>query len=155
MTIISRLITTVIIRIYSTILLCADLSRPAAALTADSPWSEPATFSGSSVGYSTQVIAEVDGDPSDGKEIVAASTNGTLAAFHADGTLLWQVKAPASGCSTQSEIHSRPVVGDLYGTGTPYVAVGYGGFSRVCDGGIMVIKGDTGTVAWTFSTKAF
>lgn len=125
------------------------------ALTSDEVWGDPVSFSGNRIGYSSPAIGEVDGDTSDGKEIVAASIDGIVAAFKADGSLLWEVPTPDSGCGGRSQLHSSPAIGNLNGDGIPYVVIGYGGFSKNCEGGIMVIRGTDGSIAWTFSTKAF
>jgi hypothetical protein len=46
--------------------------------------------SGNRAGYSTPAVAELDGDSTNGKEIVAASLNGIITAVHADGSPLWK-----------------------------------------------------------------
>ena len=111
--------------------------------------------SGNRAGYSTPAVAELDGDSTNGKEIVAASLNGIITAVHADGSPLWEVTAPNSGCGGPASIHSSPAIGALYGDGVPYVVIGYGPIAKRCQGGVLAIHGPTGKIAWRFSTKNF
>jgi outer membrane protein assembly factor BamB len=111
---------------------------------------------GNRSGFSSPVIADIDGDLSNGKEIVAASINGTLSAFGADGVLRWEVTMPAAKCTSgNSNIHSSPSVGAIYGDGKPYVVIGYGNIKKRCEGGVMAIDGATGAEAWRFSTMNY
>jgi hypothetical protein len=129
-----------------------------------SGWTHPSAGSqvpgvnldGGTIGYSSPVIAEIDGDLNDGKEVAVGTNSGTVSVYHANGTLLWSVAIPQIGgeCS-HGAISSSPAVGALFGDGQPYVVVGYGGFSKRCDGGIAAIRGSDGQIAWQFSTLQF
>jgi outer membrane protein assembly factor BamB len=79
------------------------------------------------ISYSSPVIAEIDGDVSDGKEVAVGSSSGTLYVFRSNGSLLWSSTIPQLGgpCS-RGAISSSPAVGAIFGDGQPYVVVGYG-----------------------------
>jgi outer membrane protein assembly factor BamB len=115
-----------------------------------------ASGSGNRSGFSSPAVGELDGDTSNGKEIVAASINGVISAFNSSGNLLWEAFTPAAGCKAgRSNIHSTPAIGNLYGDGKAYVVIGYGNISKRCAGGILVFDGLNGTLKWSFSTTAF
>lgn len=116
-------------------------------------WAHPLPINGKRVLYSSPVIAEIDANPDDGLELAVATSDGTLAVFHSDGTPLWSVKTPVSACtkSTYRSVRAAPAVADLYGNGIPYVILAYGG----CDGGVAAYRGPDGQRAWTFSTAKF
>lgn len=122
---------------------------------------EPEIFPIPGVGFGPMrpVVADLDGDLSNGKEIVVATLNGTVQAISSSGSLLWSARTPNANCSETPEsdkMHSSAVVGDLYGTGELYVVAGYGGFrGKVCDGGVVAYRAKTGELAWTFSIKNF
>ncbi|HMQ32328.1 MAG TPA: VCBS repeat-containing protein [Chloroflexaceae bacterium] len=104
------------------------------------------------------VIAEVDGNAGNGREVVVGGVDGRVYAYRANGTLLWEKRVPDAGCSSFSHINSRPTVGPLMGGSTPYVLVGYGPIeptNRACDGGVVVFRGPDGQQAWNFSLQAF
>ncbi len=105
------------------------------------------------------VVVDLDGDASNGKEIVLTTSNGTVQAVSSSGSLLWSVRTPNVNCTEAPEsdkMHSSAVVGNLYGTGEAYVVAGYGGFrGKVCDGGVVAYHAKTGELAWTFSIKNF
>ena len=114
---------------------------------------------GNDVQYSSPAVAEIDGDTGNGLETVVASSDGTVAAFKSDGTLMWSAEAPnkvCNGSSATNKMYSSPAVGAIYGDGIPYVVVGYGGIgTRACDGGIIAINARTGEIRWSFSLGAF
>ena len=120
-----------------------------------SPWNQEAQGSGQRAGYSAPAVAELDGDTSNGMEIVAASLDGTISAFHADGSVMWETTTPDSECGGPSKVNSTPAIGNIFGDGIPYVVVGYGPIAKNCQGGVMAINGRTGAMAWKFSTKDF
>ncbi|MCC6953718.1 MAG: PQQ-like beta-propeller repeat protein [Deltaproteobacteria bacterium] len=109
----------------------------------------------SAVGYTSPTIAEIDGDPSNGLEVAVGSQNGVLSVLRSDGTLLWSARMPNADCNEKPfQMFSSPAVGTLYGDGTPYVVVGYGGIlARDCDGGVSAFRGPDGSVAWNFSVR--
>jgi outer membrane protein assembly factor BamB len=111
------------------------------------------------VTLSSPAIADVDGDPANGKEVVIGGADGILYAYRSDGSLLWSVKTPNYSCpglKGSNRLLSSPAIGAIYGDGIPYVVVGYGGvINRTCDGGIIAVRGTTGEIAWKFSVKRF
>ena len=106
-------------------------------------------------GYSSPAIGDLDGNPANGKEIVAASIDGTISAFSSTGELLWETKTPDSECGGPAKVNSSPAIGPLYGDGVNYVVVGYGPIAKRCQGGVMAIDGRNGSIKWKFSTKDF
>jgi hypothetical protein len=109
----------------------------------------------SPIGYSSPVVAEIDGNTANGKEVAVGSQDGTLAVFASNGALLWKAKTPNAACNENPfHMFSSPAVGELYGDGIPYVVVGYGGIvARGCDGGVVAFRGSDGARAWVFSTR--
>jgi hypothetical protein len=122
---------------------------------------EPEVFPISGVGFGPMrpVIAELDGDASNGKEVVVTTSDGTVQVVEKSGSVLWAARTPNATCPEtpdSDKMHSSAVVGDLYGTGEIYVVAGYGGFrGKVCDGGVVAYRAKTGEVAWIFSIKNF
>jgi outer membrane protein assembly factor BamB len=115
------------------------------------------TLDGGAPGNSNPVVAEIDGDPTNGLEIAIGGSNGILSVLRADGSLLWTQHLPSYGCtgsSSWNRLHSSPSVGDLFGNEQPHVLIGYGGIGGKCDGGVSAFKGSDGTLVWNFSTKA-
>ena len=115
-------------------------------------------LSGKSIDFGSPVIAEVDGNSADGKEVVIGGSDGRIYARHADGTALWEKNVPIAGCSANALIFGTPTVGALYGDGVPYVVIGYGsrnGGDKACDGGVVVFRGADGQQTWNFSQRAF
>ena len=113
-------------------------------------------LSGKDITFSSPVIAELDGNAGNGKEVVVGGMDGRLYALRADGTALWTKDVPAYGCSQSATLlMDKPTVGDIYGDGNAYVAVGYGarGDGPGCDGGVVVYRGSDGQQMWVFSLK--
>ncbi|WP_322495826.1 FG-GAP-like repeat-containing protein [Chloroflexus sp.] len=108
---------------------------------------------------SSPVIAEIDGNAANHKEVAVVTSDGFLHARRANGTPLWPpVQLLPELCSpTAIDDHvgnSSPVVGELLSDGVPYIVVGYGTvFASNCDGGIVAINGQTGQIAWRFSLR--
>jgi hypothetical protein len=102
----------------------------------------------SAISYSSPAVAELDGDISNGKEIVVASSDSKVHAYHSNGSILWSHTLPNSNCSATSnsnKIFSSPAIGNLYNDGIPYVVIGYGGIGgATCGGGVVAINGLTG-----------
>lgn len=111
------------------------------------------------VGSSSPLIAELDGDSSNGSEIVAASADGSVTAIRADGSVLWRKELPNYSCphtDSSDKLYPSPAVGNIFGDGVPHVVLAYGGYrGKDCDGGVIALKGSDGSVRWTFSIKAF
>ncbi len=123
-------------------------------------YDEPITarLNGGGVGYSSPTVAETDGDPSNGNEILIAGADGTLHAYRSDGSEVWSARLPIFSCSgakKNDKVYSSPAVGTLLGDGVPYVVVGYGGFSGSCAGGIAAYRGTDGQQLWEFDLAAF
>ena len=107
---------------------------------------------GGIINVSSPVIAELDGNPQNGKELVAASADGYVHAYRSDGSRLWTTKTPNYQCGgLTNRVHSSPAVGDLLGDGNQEVVIGYGGISIVCPGGVVALQGKTGRQIWHFS----
>lgn len=112
-------------------------------------------LSGSDVGRSSPFIGEIDGSPA-GKEVAVAGADGVVYAYRSDGSLLWSASTPNSSCgSAGNRVYSSPAVGELFGDGMPYVVLGYGGYGKGCDGGVIAFRGSDGSKLWNFSLKAF
>ena len=113
---------------------------------------------GDKIVRSSPVIAEIDGNPANGKEVAVGSGDGTVYVYKSNGQPLW---APRNvmpyGCTPQGGDHrlnSGPAVGQIYGNGVPYVVVGYGTIQPSdCDGGIVVYDGRNGAEVWRFSLR--
>ena len=127
------------------------------ALEPDSvPGYEDLALGGAGPGYSSPAIAEIDGDTTDGKEVVVGVADGRVVAIKSDGSTLWSVSLPSATCSGGTKVFSSPAVGAIFGNGVPYVVIGYGNLeSRACDGGVVAINGSSGQLAWKFSIKDF
>ncbi len=107
---------------------------------------------------SSPVIAEIDGNAANHKEVAVVTSDGFLHARRANGTQLWPpVQLLPAPCSPKSDDYvgnSSPVVGELLGDGVPYIVVGYGTILESnCDGGIVAVNGITGQIAWRFSLR--
>jgi outer membrane protein assembly factor BamB len=116
-------------------------------------------LSGIEIIRGSTTIADVDGNPGNGKEIVVGGRDGRVYAYHQDGSKLWEFTAVSCTPKDGDDlINTTPAVGDLFGNGTPYVVVGYGPRDRSpsCshneDGGVVAINGKTGQQAWRFIT---
>lgn len=101
-------------------------------------------------------IADVDGNPSNGLEIISGLGDGSVRVHDSQGNLLWESTAPTYSCSQTSngnKMKSSPAVGDLDGDGVPEVVVGYGGLDGgKCGGGMIAFRGTDGSRAWLFET---
>lgn len=127
----------------------------------DTPEGHGVVVNGKALNKASPTIAEIDGDASNGLEVAFVSANGILFVYKADGSLHFRKELPIAKCSLPNKndrAYSSPAVGDLYGTGDPYVVVGYGGFSvasRRCGGGVAAYRGTDGERAWNFNLKKF
>ncbi|WP_298815632.1 VCBS repeat-containing protein [uncultured Chloroflexus sp.] len=107
---------------------------------------------------SSPVIAEIDGNTSNHKEVAVVTSDGYLHARRANGSQLWPpVQLLPAPCTPQAGDvvgNSNPAVGELLGNGVPYIVVGYGTvFPSNCDGGIVAVNGQTGQIVWRFSLR--
>ncbi|WP_322511321.1 FG-GAP repeat domain-containing protein [Chloroflexus sp.] len=107
---------------------------------------------------SSPVIAEIDGNPANHKEVAVVTSDGFLHARRANGAQLWPpvqlLPAPCSPANDDYVGNSSPAVGELLGNGVPYIVVGYGTIlPSNCDGGIVAVNGVTGQIAWRFSLR--
>lgn len=132
----------------------------------DTPERHGLALPGGRVIYGSPVIAEVDGNPANGREIVIGGADGRVYVYQANGQLLWSKTVPIVGCATTAAngrpleglIYGTPTVGDLFGDGVIYVLIGYGSTqntNRACDGGLIVFRGSDGDVLWNFSQRDF
>ncbi|NLF24051.1 MAG: hypothetical protein GX589_00120 [Deltaproteobacteria bacterium] len=119
------------------------------------------TLDGAMVNRSSPVIADIDGDPSNGLEVVVGGADGIVHAYRADGSKLWSTSLPIRGCSRTDEtnkLYSSPAVGRLFRGKAIFVVIGYGGFGadgKACGGGVAAIRGRTGKIRWNFNLKRF
>lgn len=116
-------------------------------------------LSGSDISYSSPAVADLDGDESNGLEVVLAGADGKVYALHADGTLLWEATLPIHRCTKMSDsnkVFSSPAIGALFGDGIPYVVLGFGGIgSKACGGGVIALNGRTGEKRWILNLRRF
>lgn len=120
----------------------------------DTPEQHGITLSGSSILRSSPVIAEIDGNADNGKEVAVGGTDGELYVYGSNGKLMWSKNVRPDNCATTLPIQSAPAVGELLGNGVPYVVVGYGPTgSSECSGGIAVFDGRSGRLAWRFALE--
>lgn len=124
-------------------------------VTPDTSERHGTVLGGGRIKYSSPVIAEVDGNKSNGKEVVFIGGDYIIHAVSSSGTELWRYKIADPGCGSRPSTRSSPAVGDLFGNGTPYVVAGYGGIPGKCDGGVVALRGRDGKPAWKFSAKRF
>lgn len=111
---------------------------------------------GGRVLYSSPLIAEMDGNPDNGKEVVVVGNDRHVHAHHSDGSKIWSYIIYDSSCGNAPPLMSSPAVGELFGDGVPYIVLAYGGLgSSKCDGGIIALRASDGEKAWQFSTKNF
>lgn len=101
-------------------------------------------------------IADVDGDSSNGLEVVFGLGDGSVRVHTAKGGLLWESTVPTYTCSQTgngNKMKSSPAVGDLDGDGVPEVVIGYGGVDGgKCGGGVIAFRGTDGAQSWIFDT---
>ncbi len=152
------------IRVSLTLLVGSALFGAVGAFAATTPETLPgfeggAELVGRGVRYSSPVIAEIDGNVENGKEIAVSTPDGILNVMKSDGTLLWSARMPNADCasaSSSNKAYGAPAVGALFGDGVPYVVAPFGGLgARKCDGGVIAYRGSDGTVKWTFSAQAW
>jgi outer membrane protein assembly factor BamB len=101
------------------------------------------------------VIADTDGDPSNGLEVAFGTLDGVLHVLGANGTTRWEYNLTQPGCDAGAILPTSimPAVAPIFGDGVPYVLMGYGGTAgNGCDGGVVALDGRTGALAWRFST---
>lgn len=134
-------------------------THPTALPNGDSSQRHGIALSGSPIYRGSPVIAEIDGNPNNGKEAAAGGVDGRFYVYHADGTLAWSVNVMPWACTAAGgdwKINSAPAVGALFGDGVPYVVVTYGTITPSdCDGGAVVLRGYDGALRWRFSTRAW
>ncbi len=152
---------------YYTVILCLVISSALSAQSLEyslEGWKSDSRagklLTGSEIIYSSPAVYDLDTNLENGREIVFAGSDGTLYAIRADGTVLWETHLPIYGCSGASDTNkvlSSPAIGELYGDGTPYVVIGYGGIGtgKDCPGGVAAYNGLTGEKKWIFNIARF
>jgi hypothetical protein len=121
---------------------------------------------GNWVYFSPTIIADIDGNTANGREVVVGTADGYVNAFSGSGAKLWSYRVASCsryrGFNTGDEIiQGAPAVGDLNGDGRPEVVVGYGTrafLSEItCDGGdtggVVAIDGASGALTWRYTTS--
>jgi hypothetical protein len=100
------------------------------------------------------LVADIDGNPANGREVALGTEDGVIHVFGADGSQRWQAALVASNCDAGFlPVSFMPTVAPIFGNGVPYLIVGFGGTAAPpCDGGVAAFEGATGHLAWTFST---
>lgn len=132
----------------------------------DTPERHGIVLQGGPILYGSPVIAELDGNQTNGQEVVIGGSDGSVYAYRANGQLLWRKTVPIYGCASvdangnpiQALLYGSPTVGNLFGDGTAHVLIGYGTMqptNRACDGGVIAFRGSDGQVAWNFSQRDF
>jgi hypothetical protein len=137
--------------------------RDAAFPNDDSPQRHGVQLVGTDITRSSPIIANVDGDTTNGNEVVVGGSDGMLYVYRSDGRPLWepinvfQNPTCRSANPEQSRLNSSVAVGELYGDGVPYVVVTYGLAipPGECDGGIAAYHGPSGQLDWRFSLRAW
>ncbi|HMO02488.1 MAG TPA: FG-GAP-like repeat-containing protein [Oligoflexia bacterium] len=108
--------------------------------------------------YSQPAVSELDSNHANGPEVVIAGGNGTVAAYRLDGSVVWSRDLPNRTCQAPNndKLYSSPVVANLFGDSRKFIIVGYGGFRvKECDGGVVALNANDGTIFWIFSIKKF
>jgi hypothetical protein len=116
-------------------------------------------LSGAPILRSSPVIADIDGNSSNGQEVAVGGSDGLLYVYRSNGTKLWSLNVMPAACNvsaSDSVLNTAPAVGKLLGTATPYVVVTYGTVQPSnCDGGVAAYNGATGALQWRFSLRAW
>jgi len=124
---------------------------------ADSPEGHGISLAGDVIDKGSPVIADVDGDATNGQEVVIGGRDGYLYAYKSDGQPLWAPQKVVTCSSVKdgdSLIYAAPAVGQLFGDGKSYIVIGYGIRGGIdCDGGIAVYEGKSGTLLWRYNLK--
>lgn len=129
------------------------------AFSVDTPQRHGIVLSGGQIVRSSPVIAEIDGNAQNGREVAVGGVDGMLYVYGSDGGLRWSTNVQPAPCTvnnTDSKLSSTPAVGQLAGFGVPYVVVGYGSVNPSdCDGGVVAYDGRNGNLSWRFSLRAW
>ncbi|HEX7168260.1 MAG TPA: FG-GAP-like repeat-containing protein [Acidimicrobiales bacterium] len=94
--------------------------------------------------WSSPAIADVNHDESN--EVVVGGLNGSLYAFRANGSTLWERNVGAA-------IASSPAVGDVTGDGRNDVVVGFGDLEVSPSAGGVSVLNSSGAITCTFQTN--
>lgn len=107
--------------------------------------------------FSNPAIANLDGNTSNGTEIVVASSDGNVQAFTSELVPIWNSRTPNFNCGGNgNRLHSSPAIFDINRDGIDDVVIGYGAPGRDrCDGGVVAFNGIDGAQLWDFGLKAF
>ena len=126
----------------------------------DSAQKHGIVLDGRGILYSSPAVADLDGDSTNGLEVVVGGADGMLYAFSSSGESLWTAPMPnynCSGASKSNKLLSSPAIGDLDGDGIAEALVGWGGggIGKNCGGGVLAVNGRDGSRKWTFDLEKF
>lgn len=117
-------------------------------------------LTGKDVQRSSPVIAEIDGNEGNGREVAIVGSDAMLYVYRSDASLLWQQSLLERGATCRvadrdTAAASSVSVGDLYGDGVPHIVVGYGTLTTAsdCAGGVLAIRGVDGVVRWRYNLR--
>lgn len=122
-------------------------------------WQDPSSQDIGNSGNSSPAVAELDGDQSNGKEIVVGQADGSVILLMSNGIRKWQTYLPSSQCTLKdglNKLYSTPSIGDLDGDGVNEIVIGYGTIGgRGCPGGMVALRGFDGKIIWDFRITEF
>src|SRR6185436_4669875 len=132
----------------------AGWTHPAAFAPLDAPLRHGMLIDAPYAMLTSPLVADIDGDPSNGREVALGTADGVVRVFGADGTVRWQAALVPPNCDAGFlPVSFMPTVAPIFGDGVPYLLVGFGGTAGApCDGGVAAFEGATGHLAWSFST---
>lgn len=113
---------------------------------------------GTTAQFSSPLIADIDSDSANGKEIVVATDDGWLHAIRPSGERIWDSLIPDYLCPAVStrRTTSSPALAVLNRSGFKSIVIGYGSsVNSKCDGGLAAFNAITGGLEWQQSLARF
>jgi len=132
----------------------AGWSRAAAYTPLDAPLLHGVLLDAPAGLLPSPLVADIDGDLTNGREVAFGTIDGVVRVFGADGTARWQATLVPANCDAGFlPLSFMPTVAPIFGDGVPYLLIGFGGTAGAgCEGGMAAFEGATGRLAWRFST---